>query len=98
MTSRNAEFYVLRISPGEDDGEGENHDEWFRTFDEAHTRREALRRDPAFWRQSKLSADLAIDRVAFSLDAQSLLDVLNRRFPASTRVALPAKRFGKGKP
>lgn len=79
-------LYRLHIHPGEADGEGENHDEWFTSFVDALARREALIRetpDDGY----KYGTDYGIEAITFAdlTPKKLLLAVLNREGYVASR-------------
>lgn len=80
-------LYRLRIDPGEHDGEGEDHDEWFSSLRDAKTRRAELIRQDLCLVDSRTKREYAIDRVWFPpLPAKQLaLTILNRAHHGYTK-------------
>lgn len=102
MTKPTAELvlYRVRIAPGEYDGDGEDHDEWFASKREALRRRRELIAENPLLEEHKYGADYQIDRCVFApLGKRALLlRVLNRdgMFVSSRVVATEYRPPRKG--
>lgn len=83
-------LYRLSVAPGEADGEGEDHDEWFTSLKLAKARRKELIDDDPELKDHRYGEDYQIDRCEFAPLPQRalLLRVLNRdgMFAVSVRV------------
>ena len=89
-------LYRLHIAPGEDAGEGEDHDEWFRSLRAAKRRRAELIGDNPLMEGHRYGVDYEIDCYEWLGRAGPLallLDTLKRRFTLAqiTRVVPPYK-------
>ena len=93
-------LYKLDIAPGESNGEGEDHDEWFSSLDAAKKRRQELIDANPSMGGHRYGEDYAISRVEFAElpPLKLLLAVLNRTgWNKHTEVIVPWYAPGKSK-
>lgn len=83
-------LYRVNISPEESEGEGEDHDEWFPSLNDARARRRQLIEQNPSLQNCRYQSDYGIDEVKL-LDLprkQLALAVLNRRGIAISRIVV----------